>query len=181
MTETEGDIASEALLARCGAGDSGAFKLLYDRHAPRLYAIALRIARQPGAATDALQEGFLQIWQNARLFDPARGPAVAWMTALVRYRALDLQRRRGPETAALDDVPTEDATIMLQRIEASADGRALRQCMERLEPARQRLVVLAFVEGYSHAELAMRLATPLGTIKSSIRRALASLRECLQG
>jgi RNA polymerase sigma-70 factor (ECF subfamily) len=55
----------------------------------------------------------------------------------------------------------------------------LAQCLERIEPDRRKLVLLAFVDGYSHAELANRAAMPLGTVKSVIRRALAALRDCL--
>ncbi len=101
------------------------------------------------------------------------------MTGLVRYRALDMLRRVGPAMRSLDDEPEAVAPEALSALDGHTDGRALRQCLDRLETDRRRLVVLAFVEGFSHAELASRLATPLGTVKSSIRRALASLRECL--
>ena len=101
------------------------------------------------------------------------------MTGLVRYRALDLLRRTGPRTVDLDEVSLTEAADAVTALDDETEGRALRECLERLEPERRRLVVLAFVEGFSHTELAARLATPLGTVKSSIRRALASLRECL--
>lgn len=179
MTEDQENPGSDTLLARCAGGDRAAFRMLYDRHAPRLYAVALRITHQASAASDAVQEAFIQVWRNAAQFDGARGNAEAWMTGLVRYRALDLLRRGGPPTASLDEGPEQADAAALAALDLQADGRALRQCLERLEPDRRRLVVLAFVEGFSHAELAARLATPLGTVKSSIRRALSSLRECL--
>jgi RNA polymerase sigma-70 factor (ECF subfamily) len=179
VSDSLADIGSDILLRRCAGGDRTAFRALYDRHAPRLYAVAMRITRQPGQASDAVQEAFIQIWRNAGQFDTVRGSAEAWMTGLVRYRALDLVRRGGPAMQSLDDEPQEDAAAGLAAIDASTDGRALRQCLERLDPERRRLVVLAFVEGFSHSELATRLASPLGTVKSSIRRALGSLRECL--
>jgi RNA polymerase sigma-70 factor, ECF subfamily len=175
------ETGSEALLQRCAEGDRAAFRALYDRHAPRLYAVALRITRQASLAADTAQEAFVQIWQNARHFDPARGSAEAWMTSLTRYRALDLVRRAGPSLVALEDEADLEVYDRLDALATDADGRALRQCLERLEPARRRLVTMAFVEGFSHAELAAQLVIPLGTIKSSIRRSLASLRECLGG
>jgi RNA polymerase sigma-70 factor (ECF subfamily) len=176
MTDITADTGSDALLMRCAGGDRAAFRALYDRHAPRLYAVALRITRQSSPASDAVQEAFIQVWRNAHQFDTVRGNAEAWMTGLVRYRALDLLRRAGPPMQSLDDTPEAPA---LTPLDSSADGRALRECLERLEPDRRKLVVLAFVEGFSHSELAARLATPLGTIKSTIRRALSSLRACL--
>jgi RNA polymerase sigma-70 factor (ECF subfamily) len=172
-------IASEMLLQRCAAGDRAAFRMLYDRHSPRLYAVALRITRRAPLAGDAVQDAFIQVWRNAGQFMPGRGSAEAWMTGLVRYRALDLLRRAGPPMQSLEDVQETGEAPDLSALAADADGRALRQCLDRLDAQRRHLVVLAFVEGFSHSELAARLSTPLGTVKSAIRRALASLRECL--
>ena len=86
------------LVERCGAGDRAAFRALYDAQAARLYGIALRITRQPGLAADAVHDALLQVWQKAARFDPARGAAEAWLTGLVRYRAIDIVRRQGRET-----------------------------------------------------------------------------------
>jgi RNA polymerase sigma-70 factor (ECF subfamily) len=181
VTETERDPPSEALLRQCAQGDRAAFRLLYDRHAPRLYAVALRITRHGNLAADTVQEAFIQVWQNAKQFDAARGTAEGWMIGLTRYRALDLVRRAGPALLPLGDEPDTSTLERLDRLDDSADGRALHQCLERLEPNRRRLVVMAFVEGFSHGELAAQFVIPLGTIKSTIRRALASLKDCLDG
>lgn len=179
MTDAETELASEILLQRCAMGDRDAFRTLYDRHATRLYSVALRITRHGNLAADTVQEAFIQVWQNARHYTPSRGSPEAWMIALTRYRALDLIRRAGPAMVVLDPQTYAELPDTLENLDTSADGRALRQCLERLEPERRRLVILSFVEGFSHGELASRLAQPLGTIKSSIRRALASLKECL--
>jgi len=173
------DSPSEILLQRCALGDRAAFRALYDRHARRLYAVALRITRHGNLAADTVQEAFIQVWQNARHYTPSRGSPEAWMVALTRYRALDLVRRAGPALQTLNEETQAELPDTLDPLSASADGRALRQCLERLEPDRRRLVILSFVEGFSHAELSNRLAQPLGTVKSSIRRALATLKECL--
>jgi RNA polymerase sigma-70 factor, ECF subfamily len=176
---TDAATGSEALLQRCADGDRAAFRVLYDRHAPRLYAVALRITRHANLAADTTQEAFTQIWQNARHFDADRGNAAAWMIGITRYRALDLVRRAGPSLLPLEEEPDLGAYDSLEALDTDADGRALHQCLERLEPSRRRLVVMAFVEGFSHAELAAQFVIPLGTIKSAIRRALAALKECL--
>lgn len=174
-----GDAPSELLLQACGLGDRAAFRMLYDRHAARLYAVALRITRHSNLAADTVQEAFIQVWQNARHYTPSRGSPETWMVALTRYRALDLVRRAGPALQTLSTEALEELPASLDPMESTAEGRALRQCLERLPPERQRMVILSFVEGYSHAELSNRLAQPLGSVKSAIRRALASLRECL--
>jgi RNA polymerase sigma-70 factor, ECF subfamily len=171
---------AEALLARCARGDRDAFRLLYDRWGSRLYGIALRITRQNAMAADATQEAFVQIWQRAHRFDPVRGSAEAWLIGIVRYRALDVVRRRPREVLGYEPEEHEDeAPDALARLVTTAEGAALYRCLKELEEDRRRLVVLAFVEGLSHSELAARMNTPLGTVKSWIRRSLVSLRECL--
>ena len=93
---TEGD-DTPALLHRCAGGDRVAFRLLYERWGNRLYGIALRITRQAALAADATQDAFVQIWQQAHRFDPERGGPEAWLVGIVRYRALDIVRRRSRE------------------------------------------------------------------------------------
>jgi RNA polymerase sigma-70 factor (ECF subfamily) len=169
-----------ALLRRCAGGDRGAFRTLYDRWGSRLLGIALRITRQAPLAADATQDAFVQIWQQAHRFDPARGSAEAFLVSLVRYRALDVVRRHSREVPGYEPDEREDeAPDALSRLVTTAEGAALQRCLNTLEPERRRLVVLAFVDGLSHSELAQRLRVPLGTVKSWIRRSLLSLRECL--
>jgi RNA polymerase sigma-70 factor (ECF subfamily) len=171
---------AEALLARCAGGDRIAFRLLYDRWGSRLYGIALRITRQDAMAADATQDAFVQIWQQAHRFDPARGGAEAWLIGILRYRALDIVRRRSREVTGQEPEEREDETPdALARLVHSAEGAALYRCLKALEEDRRRLVMLAFVDGLSHSELAARMNAPLGTVKSWIRRSLVSLRECL--
>jgi RNA polymerase sigma-70 factor (ECF subfamily) len=170
-----------SLLRRCAEGDRMALRRIYDQHASRLYALALRITGQPALAADALHDAFVQVWENADRFDPDRGAAPAWLVSVVRYRALDIVRRRGREmtSAELPETIDEDPTP-LDRMVGNAEVEALRRCLDALEAERRRLISLAFLDGLSHAELAERLAIPLGTIKSSIRRGLAALKRCLE-
>lgn len=176
------DALSARLLERVAVADRQAFRELYDLHAPRLHAFALRITRQGPLAADAVHDAFLQVWRNAARFDPSRGSPAAWLLGLVRYRALDIARRRGREVAD-DDVPEQidEDPDPLQRLESSRDAAALHACLRQLPAERQRLVLLAFVDGLTHADLADRLTVPLGTVKSWIRRSLQSLRQCLEG
>lgn len=169
------------LLQGCAAGDRRAFRQLYDAWSPRLHGIALHITRQPSLAADATHDAFVQVWQRAGRFDPARGNAEAWLVSLVRYRALDIQRRRGREIPGYEP-PEEpdDSPDALSRMVETAEGAALRHCLDALDPDRRRIILLAYVEGLSHSVLAERLRLPLGTVKSWIRRGLTSLRGCLE-
>jgi RNA polymerase sigma-70 factor, ECF subfamily len=171
----------ERLLQLCAQGDRVAFRELYEHCSGRLYGLALRICRQPALAADAVHDAFVQVWQQAHRFDPARGSAEAWLNSLVRYRALDIARHRGRDILGYEapDEP-DDAPSPLDQLVSTADAEALRRCLEQLEAERRRVLLLAFTDGLSHGELASRLNAPLGTVKSWIRRSLAALRECLQ-
>jgi RNA polymerase sigma-70 factor, ECF subfamily len=171
-----------ALIEAVQRGSRAALKRLYERESSRLYAIALRILRRPDLAADAVQDAFVQIWQKAESFSAERGDAAAWLTTIVRHRAIDLLRKQGRETLsddpALGDVAEEPDVI--EQLDLRAAGPALRQCLGRLEESQRRCIVLAYVEGLSHAEIAAKLPAPLGSVKSWVRRGLLSLRSCLQ-
>jgi RNA polymerase sigma factor (sigma-70 family) len=166
-----------AAIVRCAAGDKSALRLIYDLEAARMVGVAIRILRRRDLAEEATHDAFMRIWRGARSFDPSRGSARAWIYTIVRNQALTIlrdERRFGPEEPAESELPQPDQA--LQRLPESS---ALRQCLQQLEAGRRNAIVLAYVHGFSHGELAGRLGMPLGTIKSWIRRGLASLQECM--
>ena len=170
-----------ALMRRCAGGEQSALRAIYDRHGAQLYGTALRITRDPALASDAVQDAFVQLWQAASRFDPARGDPVGWMVGIVRYRALDIVRRRARETLGYEpDGQPDDAPDPLARLAGMAETESLRRCMALLDATRRKLLGLAFDEGLTHAELAARTGHPLGTVKAWIRRSLLRLRECLE-
>jgi RNA polymerase sigma-70 factor (ECF subfamily) len=176
---TEPDLAT--LIQRCAGQDRVALRLLYDREAARLYGIALRITRQSALAADVVHDAFIAIWQRAASFDADRGAAGAWLVSIVRHRAIDIIRRRDREVLGetLPEVADSDPDA-LARLVSSDDASALHRCLGTLEDDKRHMILLGFVDGLSHSELAVRLAIPLGTVKSSIRRALAALKRCLE-
>jgi RNA polymerase sigma-70 factor (ECF subfamily) len=172
----------EILIDAVGHRSQVALKRLYEIESRRLYGIALRIVRRREIAAEVLQETFLQIWQNAAAFSHERGTGAAWLTGIVRFRALDAVRKAGRE------IPTDDPGLgdeavepdVIDKIGASAEADALRRCLKLLEREQQRCIVLAFVDGLSHSEVAAHIKAPLGSVKSWIRRGLHSLRRCLE-
>jgi RNA polymerase sigma-70 factor (ECF subfamily) len=180
-SDGEAEAVFAQLVRRCGTGDRAAFQVLYKAHSARLYGLALRITRQPALASDAVHDALLQAWQRAGSFDPSRGTVSAWLTGLVRYRAIDVMRKRAREVTGVELPETADDTPgALERLLASAAGAALHRCLSLLDAQPRQAIMLAFVDGLSHAELAVRLNTPLGTVKSWIRRGLQSLKGCLE-
>lgn len=163
---------AEALLLAAGGGDRAAFRELYLLTSPRLTAIALRLARRQDLAADALQDAYLKIWRGAWRFDPARGTALGWMATILRRSLLD----RLPAERPYADI----ADVEIGAPPADPGEARLDECLRRL-PAQQRdAVLLAFYDGLTHAEVAERLAVPLGTAKSWIRRGIAALKTCLE-
>lgn len=178
--ETTGEI--ERALIASASGDRAALKRIYEAEAPRMIGVAQRMLKRRALAEEAVQDSFVLIWRHAARFDPARGSGLTWIYAILRNRSLSMlrdERRTELSEAPLDEdaVSTEDdpETAMAKISEA----QALHACLETLPAERRRLVLLAFVQGLSHGEIAGRARLPLGTVKSWIRRSLTSLRECL--
>lgn len=170
----------EDALAACARGDAEALQRLYRRESRWLLGVALRIVRQPSLAEEVLQDAFLQIWRSAHTFQPALGSARGWIYTVVRHRALG-ELRRGGHEVAVDDGALE--ALAAEPGDGDASGRvqaaAIDRCLDGLDDRKREFIVLAFVDGYSQGEIATRTNTPLGTVKSAIRRGLLALKACL--
>ena len=173
----------EAAVQACARGERYALRVLYQREARWLLGVAQRIVHDPQQAEDVLQDAFIQVWQHAGTFDATLGSARGWIYTIVRHRALKSLRDRGHERT-MDPLDLRELADSQQRGSAEGELRALdtdslERCLQRLDEARRACVVHAFVDGLTHEQIARRLNTPLGTVKSWIRRSLASLKECL--
>ena len=172
------------LLRAVGTGDRAAFAALYAQTAAQLFGVALRMLRQRDRAEDVLQESFVTIWQRAGDYDPAKGTPMTWLITILRHRAIDALRRsaRQPERLA----EPEEALLALvagpaDSADRGSDLRALQNCLGELGPEQRRAMLMVYAYGLTQEELAARLATPLGTVKSWIRRSLERLKKCLDG
>lgn len=180
----------DAAVLACARGERYALRALYEHEGRWLLGVAQRITGDRARAEDALHDAFLQIWRGAAGFDPALGSARGWIYTVVRHRALR-DRHTDGRLQAMDPATLVDVADARQADTTSGDGshagdgppgldsRDLDRCLERLEPERRTCVVLAFVDGHTHDQIAARTGTPLGTVKSWIRRSLLALRECL--
>ena len=176
------DETLEALLEGVSRRDSLAFRLLYDRAAPKLLGVALRILKRRESAEDVVQDVFIKLWNGQAVFNAELGSGFAFLATITRNRALDIARRR-TDMVSSDEAEMDDVMDLMPTPEAIAadrsDLRALVICLEQLAEGPRRAIVAAYVDGASGAEIAARLAAPHGTIKSWIHRGLAALRECL--
>jgi len=175
-----------ALLARCALSDQRAFEALYQATSAKLFGVAVRITRRKDWAEEVLQESFVKIWHNAGSYDRDKAAPMTWMTAIVRNRALDWLRRPR-EVQASDEVEAllanvpDEAPGPEDLAELSARSGRLHECLEQLGEDQKRSITLAFFQGLSHGELAVRTGKPLGTVKTWVRRGLDKLKQCLDG
>src|SRR5688572_28982870 len=182
----EANAFDSALMARVRHRDTEALRALYDRHSSMVHGLGLRILRDPTEAEDLVQDVFLHLWRRAELFDGDRGQFVGWLVSLTRNRAIDRLRARRTRERKGDEYEAEVAAAPAPRgadPNETAYVAELREAVARAltdlpEPQRTALE-LAYFGGFSHSEIAERLAAPLGTVKARIRQGMIRLRDLL--
>lgn len=172
------------LLAATARGDRAAFAELYRMTHRRLYAIVLAMLRRQDAAEDILQETYLAVWRTAGQYQSGRAPALIWLMAIARHRAIEYLRQYRRRTLEALAEPLAEEALQTPDLNQSLDiehlAHAIQECLRRLSADQSQAIALAFFYGLSHEELATRLQTPLGTVKSWVRRGLLQLKGCLE-
>ena len=177
--------ADGRILAGLRTSDPVALEDLYTLHGPLVYRVALRVVGDPEAAQDVVQEVFVYAWRNAQRYDTARGTLESWLVTLARSRGIDRlraegsRRRRSEEFARTLDPAPAVVDEPLQRLVAADTGRRVRAALGELPLEQRRALEIAYWEGLSHSEIAARLNTPLGTVKTRIRQGMLRMREIL--
>jgi RNA polymerase sigma-70 factor (ECF subfamily) len=172
----------EAALADCAAGSTSAVAKIYVAESVQLRAFARGIVRTRDRAEDVVHDACVQILRDAKQFDPCRGSARAWIYAIVRNTALKNRRISLREVSANDDglhSLSEEPQQVAGNATRLAEDVDLRSCLEQLEPRRCASLILAIIDGRTHAEIADYLGVPMGTVKAWIRRELIALRKRL--
>jgi RNA polymerase sigma-70 factor (ECF subfamily) len=167
------------LLDRVRTRDHHAMTDLFDRYSRMVYSVALRVLKDPGQAEDVMQDVFFNLWENPKSFVSGRGSLGGWLLVVARNRSIDALRRRKPSDS-VDDVVLPAKTNLAAEAERNAIMEKVRAVMIGLPPDQQKSLQLAFFDGLSHSEIAVRTGDPLGTIKTRIRNALISVRKAIQ-
>jgi RNA polymerase sigma-70 factor (ECF subfamily) len=149
---------------------------LYDRYSSIVYSVALRVLGDTGRAEDVLQEVFMQLWRNPGVFDSSRGNLGAWLAVIARNRAIDLIRKRQPETDIADIIVSVEPDMAGDAERARAMEK-VRGALEDMPTAQRSALEMAYFEGLTHTEIAAKTGEPLGTIKTRIRAGLLALRK----
>jgi RNA polymerase sigma-70 factor (ECF subfamily) len=169
------------LLARIAQREPRALEILYERYATQVFSLALAMLRDRDQAADLTQEVFLLVWRHAAIYRPT-GSARSWLLRLVRNRAIDemrrTRRRQHWRTSAPAALATHGTSLTSELLDVIV-RQEVREAVAALPELHREALLLAFFHGLSHHEIAIRLQTPLGTIKARIRRALLTLRHQL--
>lgn len=172
------------LLRRIGAGEVQAVGELYDRYAPTLLPLAIRIVHDRPEAEDVVHDAFVAVSDRAGQYVPERGSVAAWLITLVRNLSIDRKRRRDRRGTLARDILAHEPQETIQGPEELTSGAAerakVRRALADLPEAQRVTLEIAFFEGLTYPEIAAREGVPLGTIKSRAARAIASLREALE-
>jgi RNA polymerase sigma-70 factor, ECF subfamily len=186
INERRGERASlDILLKDIALGSRQAFEKLYRASSPQLFAICLRIVSQRSEAEDVLQEVYATVWRKAAQYDLEQAGAMSWLAMIARNKAIDRirsqpQTRNTEPLELAEGIPDPTASPQLDA-QALAERERLDECLKRLDERRRSLIRAAFFDGSTYEELAARVGSPLGTVKSWIRRSLLQLRECMEG
>jgi RNA polymerase sigma-70 factor (ECF subfamily) len=168
---------TNALLYRIQQEDKLALKTLYDISASKLSNLIVAIVKDGHEAEDVLQDVFLSIWQQAKKYS-GKGSAWGWVCVLARHRAIDRLRRRSIRQTESTDASPELINKLSEEVN-NIDKHWIGQCLSQLPLQTQQVILLSYINGYSHSELSQKLSAPLGTVKAWIRRGLQELKICL--
>lgn len=169
----------ETLLSRAGLGDREAFHRLYEATSAKVFALGIRMLGDRAQAEDLVQDVYLKAWYRAGDYRPERGEPLAWLMTMARNRAIDMGRGTYSRHTALDDLEELEAVGQPDAPEPEHDAKLYR-CLRELDASQRQCVFCAYFHGLSHGEVAKRFSEPVGTIKTRIRRGLASLKQCMQ-
>ncbi|QSF48005.1 sigma-70 family RNA polymerase sigma factor [Paenibacillus tianjinensis] len=165
--------------------DPAALEMLYDRYEGIIYSFAHRIVKDSMAAEEVMQELFMRIWKNAEQYDSAKGKLSTWMFTVTRNIAIDQLRKKNSgipqQSAGSEELQQirDTGTMTEDMVELMMVGEQVREALQELSRDQQQVVDLIYYQGLTQQEVAIRVAVPLGTVKSRVRLAMKQLQKRL--
>lgn len=172
-----------ALLVAVGSGDQRAFGELYDAVAARVHGLVRRVLIDEAQSAEVTQEVFLELWQSAPRFDASRGGALGWIFTLAHRRAVDRVRSAQSTRERDERIARRDAATAYDPVAeegaARVESQRVHRAMRKLSESQREAIALAYYGGLSQSEIAERLGTPIGTVKTRLRDGMIRLRDLL--
>ncbi len=182
MQPKQAQAADVDLLHAVARGDELALGSLYDRYRIILFGMLMRILNSREEAEDVLQEVLLQVWRRAADFDEQRGRPFTWLVTLARSRAIDRLRQLGARRRLVDSAAQntpEEASDAVKNTLHSEQREIVQRALAELPEEQRRILILAYFDGLTQSEIAAKISTPLGTVKTRMRSGMIKLRELL--
>jgi len=180
-----GFLDEETLVSLLKNKDQRAFNYLYDNYSGALYGLALRIVKNTAYTDEVIQDVFVKIWHNASTYKAEKGKLYTWIINITRNTAIDYMRSKGvqnelknqslPNFVDTDNKEKHNFTIL-----DSVDNIGFKNILNELKPEWKNIIELAYYEGYTQQEIAIRLDLPVGTVKTRTRNALMELKTILK-
>ena len=170
------------LVQSIAAGDQLALHALYERAHRIVFTLIMRITTNREAAEELTIDVFHDVWRRASGYDAVNGTVLGWIMNQARSRAIDHLRfeSRKKRSHGVDAQPMAEAAADPRHVlELREQGEWLRAALSELTPGERQAIEMTFFAGLTHAEAAVRLNQPLGTIKTRIRSGLHKLRHRL--
>lgn len=171
--------SAEEISSSHGGITEAAFADLYDRYAPLLHGILIRMLKDRSEAQDVFQEAFFQAWRERESYSPERGSLTAWLVTIARSRAIDRIRKRRLTATHLTTEgifePVADKTSEHQLM-VTVDVSNARRLMSFLPAPQRQVLELAYFDGKTQSEIASQLGVSLGTVKTRVILAVRKLR-----
>jgi RNA polymerase sigma-70 factor, ECF subfamily len=178
------DAAWREYIQRIAARDESGLAALFDESSAIVYGLVVRVLNSQADAEEVASDVYAQVWRSAASYQQTRGSAFSWLAMIARTRAIDRLRSRGLQSyweqplltlGDLRGINPEEAAV--QRI----DAQRVRGAFDTLPKEQREVVMLAYLSGMSHSEIASKLLIPIGTVKTRIRLGITKLRECIRG
>lgn len=184
----EPNIGLENIIEGIFNQEEDALEALYELTLPRVYGLAVKITNNKELAEEVVVDTYWQVWKDASDYNRHKGPLIAWVLVICRSRAIDAIRSNAchshMNTKACDwseelGFYAETSLEPQNQLQQSQSNIALHQYMNALNATQKQLIYLGYFKGLSHEEIATHMLMPLGTVKSNIKRAQATLKKQL--
>jgi len=175
----------ETLLQLIAQAQENALGEMYNRYGRLVFSMALNAVGDPSTAEEITQDVYLRIWHKAETYRAEQGKVITWIASIARYRSIDVLRRQSvrPEGNrapwAEEELELPDPLDIEDEVEASQRRHQIRSALNQLPEEQRQALALAYLQGYTHTEIAELLGEPLGTVKTRIRLAMQKLRQML--
>ncbi len=169
-----------ALVAEAARGEVKAFAALYDRFAGIMLATAKRMLGDRGGAEDLMHDVFMEVWRNVDNYDPTRATVRTWILVRLRSRALDRLRSATVRREVTTDDVTPNEAPVAEDPSLAPDRTAVVAALRNLPDDQRMVIELSYFHGLSSSEIAERMGSPLGTVKSRTAAGLAKIRSAMQ-